>query len=169
MVFNSGLAKRQALIVPHLSFLHALVRPPFFPFQVTLFSNPLTSLLDGTQTQLLASPSSPTLSMNVEVPGGQQAYIASDGSFSITQAHSASTGSGGQRETFTYTPQTEDGTVGKLQFNNNDWVACPVDREPEGVYKIFADAVPQPAAGLACINIVVGTARVGSELVWQFQ
>lgn len=54
------------------------------------------------------------LSMNVEVPGGQLAYVAPDGTFGYTQAHSASLPEGAITDGFTYTAPTQQGGVREL-------------------------------------------------------
>ncbi|CAG8960619.1 hypothetical protein HYFRA_00013497 [Hymenoscyphus fraxineus] len=120
----------------------------------------------GNTTQLVLSASSETVSLNTVVPGGQQAYIASDGSLSATQAHSGNIGTG-TRTPFEYTPQAGPGRVGVVQFNNTEFTACP-SAEDANVYQVFALGYSGYVAGEACINIALGTAIVESTPVWQY-
>jgi hypothetical protein len=127
---------------------------------------PTTNCPNGTYTQLLASADSPSVSLNVVVPGGQQAYVADDGSLSVTQAHSASTGTNGLRVPFSYTPAASEGTVGQLSFNGNGFVACPSGEE--SVYQIFAAGYPGFVAPEGCIGVGLATSVVDSAPVWQY-
>jgi hypothetical protein len=129
--------------------------------------NYTNNILDGTFTEVITSADSETLSMNVVVPGGQQAYVAEDGSLSVTQAHSVSTGTNGLRAPFSYTPQPGPNRVGGLSFNGNGFVACPAAGET-GVYQIFAAGSPGYTPAVECIGVGLATAIVESSPVWQY-
>lgn len=105
--------------------------------------------------------------MNVIVPGGQQAYVAGDGSLSVTQAHSSSTGTDGLRGPFSYTPAASANTVGQLGFNGGGFVACPA-ADVAGAYQLFASAAPGYVANEACIGVGLATSVVESAPVWQY-
>lgn len=120
----------------------------------------------GNSTQLLASTTSEGISLNANVPGGQQVYVASDGSLSATQAHSANTGDNGLRGPFEYTPAPTS-SVGSLLFNNLSFTACPVATDPN-VYQVFALGYPGFVAGTGCIAFNLGTYPGTSSPVWQY-
>ncbi|EPE29402.1 IgE-binding protein [Glarea lozoyensis ATCC 20868] len=129
-------------------------------------SEVVTNCPNGTFTQLIASTDSEGISMNVEVPGGQQAYVANDGSLSVTQAHSGSTGTNGLRGPFSYTPAASEGTVGQLSFNGNGFLACP--SAEASVYQIFAAGYPGFVAPEGCIGVGLATSVIDSAPVWQY-
>lgn len=78
-----------------------------------------------------------TLSLDTIVPGGQQVYVTAGddtydaGRLAFTPAHSAATDG----------PAVYEGFVNvydaRLQFEGNDWLACPVPHE-EGAYSVWA-------------------------------
>jgi hypothetical protein len=78
------------------------------------------------------------MSMDVAVPGGQQVYVASGGALSYTTAHSADVPQDAQRAAFNYTPQTFDGGIGILTFDNQGFVVCPAKDAGTGVYQVYA-------------------------------
>jgi hypothetical protein len=102
--------------------------------------------------------------LNVQVPGGQRVYIASDGSLSYTIAHSASIPSDSFTSGFGYTPQATANTIGRLKFNDGMFMACPADDE---VYQVYA----QNARGFTradCVGINIGTSEYGGAPAWEY-
>ncbi|MBY8978546.1 hypothetical protein KHP62_22365, partial [Rhodobacteraceae bacterium NNCM2] len=73
----------------------------------------------GTSTTFVAGES--TISLNTEVPGGQQVYIGTDYSVSYTQPHSADT-HGGVTSGWVYTAG-ENGSLGSLSFPDYGFIA----------------------------------------------
>ncbi|EOD48974.1 hypothetical protein GTA08_BOTSDO10587 [Neofusicoccum parvum] len=63
----------------------------------------------------------PTLGLSTAVPGGQQVYIAPDGSLSFTQAHSAYIPEGSVTDGFT---TSQSSGFGILSWTNG-FIACP--------------------------------------------
>ncbi|KAH8601932.1 hypothetical protein B0O99DRAFT_501190 [Bisporella sp. PMI_857] len=121
----------------------------------------------GNSTSVVAQPLTESgLSLNVIVPGGQQAYVTSDGQLGYTIAHSAAAPEGSVRVPFLYTPQSSENTVGNLAFNGNGFNACPT--ETEGVYQIYAVGAPA-FVRTDCIGINVATSSSGTITpAWQF-
>lgn len=72
------------------------------------------------------------LSLNVMVPGGQQIYIAPDGSMSYTQAHSAYVPPGSIRDGWS---KTEGEQFGYLSWSCG-LLACPAAEQGQG-YQVF--------------------------------
>jgi hypothetical protein len=108
------------------------------------------------------------MSMNVAVPGGQQVYVASGGALGYTGVHSANVPQDAQRTTFNYAPQTSDGGVGTLTFDNQGFVVCPTKDAP--VYQVFA-WTPKDEAGAFrwdCIGIRFATAKYSGTSSYQY-
>jgi hypothetical protein len=105
--------------------------------------------------------------MYVEVPGGQQVYLAPDGSLSYTIAHSANIPRDAVTKGFKQSPQKSATTIGSLIFNDDGFMACPADDE---VYQIYA------AGGYGffklrrtdCVGINLGTSQYGGAPAWQY-
>jgi len=113
----------------------------------------------------------------VEVPGGQQVYVAPDGALSYTQAHSASYPPGSQFGGF-------GGSGGEFIFTGPNgttgWIACPVDTENfspplENVYKIYANIPSHPTRYpnnsplFVCSNVtLLLDAWTGGFGAWQY-
>lgn len=117
-------------------------------------------------TSVVAIPNTASgLSMNDVVPGGQQAYVATDGQLGYTIAHSASSPAGSLRTPFLYTPQAQTGSVGNLQFNAGGFAACP--DATAGVYQIYASAVPG-FVRKDCIGINIATITYTGASAWQY-
>jgi hypothetical protein len=85
---------------------------------------------------------------DVEVPGGQLAYVGPDGALGYTQAHSASIPSGSFTEGFSWSPLHTNSVLGQrgdLDFvapgaTSGGFWACPdvPVYVPGATYKIFA-------------------------------
>lgn len=121
----------------------------------------------GTSTTVAAQPNTASgLSMNVIVPGGQQAYVTPDGQLGYTIAHSAAVPEGSVLSPFLYTPQTSAGTVGNLQFNGQGFNACPT--ASAGVFQVYAVGAPA-FVRTDCIGINIATSNSGTLTpAWQF-
>lgn len=76
-----------------------------------------------------------TLSLGVVVPGGQQVYVAPDGSLSYTTAHSAYTPAGSILDQFSKTAPNSGNNLGTLSFETG-FVACPVGGAGTG-YQVY--------------------------------
>ncbi|KAI1460308.1 hypothetical protein F4805DRAFT_454733 [Annulohypoxylon moriforme] len=121
------------------------------------------SLYPGTRT--VFSGGNDTLFLDVGVPGGQQVYIAKDGSLSYTGPHSGaipegSTVTGWQRQ------QSESfGAPIVLANNNHFWNLCPVSEgEPrERTYQVY---VGQTQKG--CVNTGVRTYTTEGPNAWEY-
>ncbi|KAF4552708.1 Hypothetical protein D9617_9g024970 [Elsinoe fawcettii] len=110
-------------------------------------TNPATIFVGGTNT----------LSLKTSVPGGQQVYIASDGRAKFTQAHSANTGVGSTTTGFSVVD-------GALQFQGNDWIACP-EGESYAVYAFQASNQTDPG----CLGFRFRVEDAGdAQGAWQY-
>jgi hypothetical protein len=76
-----------------------------------------------------------TLSLGVIVPGGQQVYVAADGSLSYTTAHSAYIPAGSVVDQFSKTAPSNGNSFGYLNFETG-FVACPVGAADQG-YQVY--------------------------------
>ncbi|KAF2197067.1 hypothetical protein GQ43DRAFT_403814 [Delitschia confertaspora ATCC 74209] len=85
---------------------------------------------NGTETLLVGGDQ--TLSLSVMVPGGQQVYVAPDGSLSYTAPHSAYVPEGSIRDGWY---KTEGDMFGNLKFEKG-LIACPAAGQGNG-YQVF--------------------------------
>ena len=76
-----------------------------------------------------------TLALGVVVPGGQQVYVAADGSLSYTVAHSANIPAGSTVDQFSKTAPSNGNSFGYLNFETG-FVACPVGAANQG-YQVY--------------------------------
>ena len=79
-----------------------------------------------------------TLSLKVEVPGGQQVYVNDVGALRFTQPHSAATGEGSSQTGFAV---SKNGKFDYLTYNGSGFLACPTDDNNYLVYVNGASAV----------------------------
>lgn len=88
-----------------------------------------------------------TLALSTAVPGGQLVYVDGTGALKLTQAHSGNTGEGA-----TVTGFSVDAETGHVQFEGQDWFACPVGEGDEpGVYGVYAvSKITGTNAGAGC-------------------
>lgn len=79
-------------------------------------------------TVFLARPNDANseLGLYTNVAGGQAVFVTNEGELGYTQAHSGSSPSGSVNNPFQYTPGTDPGTTGSLNFNSKSFVACPI-------------------------------------------
>lgn len=92
-----------------------------------------------------------TLSMGVLVPGGQQAYIAPDGSLSFTQAHSVAIPEGSVVDQFSYTAPANGAAFGYLNFETG-FVACPTKEPSQTGYQVFGQKTDGATFGADCLG-----------------
>lgn len=84
-----------------------------------------------------------TLSMDVAVAGGQQAFVNADGALAYTAPHSADTGTGSYVSGFGNSADT-----GLLTFDGENWLACHLE---DDVYQVYAASVTDAALASTCI------------------
>lgn len=85
-----------------------------------------------------------TLGLAVEVPGGQRAYVADDGSFGYTIAHGSS---GGKVVEYTGFSIEDEGL--HLKWKGESWIAVPVDGGSYKVYAAASEQTPKNGIGFA--------------------
>ncbi|KAI8939019.1 hypothetical protein NX059_004862 [Plenodomus lindquistii] len=105
-----------------------------------------------------------TLSLGVVVPGGQQVYVAPDGSLSYTVAHSAAIPSGSVVDQFSKTDPTGDAQFGTLNFETG-FVACPA-AAGQG-YQVFGQ-VEGASFGTDCLGFSAFTVATEEPGAWQY-
>lgn len=122
--------------------------------------DPLTIFQHNNQTA--------TLGLQTTVPGGQLVYIDTstlgNGELKFTQAHTTSTGTDGVSTGFTV-------SEGVLQFEGNDFYACPLGAQNGNAYGIYAvSRVLGSNAGASCLGFIFRTQGLGNETeaVWQY-
>lgn len=101
--------------------------------------------------------------MNVEVPGGQQVFVAPDGSVGYTAAHSHAIPDGGITAGFAYTPPAEPNTVGELT-GPAGFVACPTG--DAGVFQVKTAIDGADTAG--CTGFAAGATPFDGVGAWQY-
>lgn len=119
-------------------------------------SSVVESCSNTTTTQFRGG--SDQLSLDTVVPGGQQVYVAADGTVGFTIAHSASIPDGASRTGFSI---VDDGL--HLQFQNNDFIACPKD----DAYEVFAAALKTDASD-DCLGFSFRIAESSAPAAWQY-
>lgn len=99
----------------------------------------------GNETLFVATKETKTLSMAVEVPGGQNVYVnPKDGAIGYTQAHSGGMPEGAIQKAFVYTPPEAGASFGTLNFKRDGkdrgFMACSVKGDFEkGPWKVHAN------------------------------
>ncbi|KAI1125614.1 hypothetical protein F5Y10DRAFT_226818 [Nemania abortiva] len=124
------------------------------------------SLYAGSGTTFVTSNETTTMSLVVTVPGGQQVYVAPDGSLSYTQAHSAYIPEGSIITGFSRQQSVAFGAPVVLSNAGQSWNLCPVtEGEPkERTYQIFA--VPGLLEG--CLRTEIRSYNPDAGNVWQY-
>ncbi|KAJ8061415.1 hypothetical protein OCU04_009236 [Sclerotinia nivalis] len=105
-----------------------------------------------------------TLDLNVEVPGGQQVYVADSYAVSFTAPHSADT-HGGKAAGWKYTAG-EGSNLGSLSFTDYGFIACA--STDVGTYQVFL--TPGGEGTGNCTSIAVATvpsSDVGAS-AWEY-
>ncbi|KAH7342251.1 hypothetical protein BKA65DRAFT_551893 [Rhexocercosporidium sp. MPI-PUGE-AT-0058] len=128
--------------------------------------------LAGEVTVFAYNPDSQTLSLDVVVPGGQQAFVRADGSLGFTIPHSAAIPEGASIGPFQFTPQETDGTVGQLMFETQGFNACKTgETGPTGfdVYQLYAAAVESEAQlEKECIDVGFLTSTWTGPIAYEY-
>ncbi|KAI0487314.1 hypothetical protein F4859DRAFT_501812 [Xylaria cf. heliscus] len=125
------------------------------------------SAYSGMGTNLVIGNGTTTMSLDVSVPGGQQVYVAPDGSLSYTQAHSAAMPPNSTVVGFSRARSEAFGAPVYLYSADQYWYLCPVtEGEPrERTYQIFAAS----AVGLdGCYGTQIRTYGPDEGHVWQY-
>ena len=111
------------------------------------------------------------LSMDVEIPGGQRAYVGPRGVLSMTFPHSNLIPTGGHDANFRLSKETKylsyDSKL--LKPNTPPWTACPVPNEKD-VYQVIASTRRSNRRG--CIDFeaaVAGGPKPETPAAWQYE
>ncbi|CAL3963282.1 hypothetical protein PZA11_000950 [Diplocarpon coronariae] len=130
-------------------------------------SNVVCSLV-GTTTVFLYRPESKSLFLDGIVAGGQQVYVAGDGSLSFTGAHSGALLDSSSATPFEYSPQKANGDAGYVTFDGKSFTACPADLGSDGTsYLIYALARTEPTS--TCIAFRFQTALYDGAVPYQYE
>ncbi|GAP87225.1 hypothetical protein SAMD00023353_2300310 [Rosellinia necatrix] len=124
------------------------------------------SAYSGSGTTFVIGNGTTTMSLEVTVPGGQQVYLAPDGSLSYTQAHSAAMPPGSVVTGFSRAQSEAFGAPTYLYSASQYWYLCPVtEGEPrERTYQIFASSEGPEG----CLGTQIRTYTPGAGHVWQY-
>ncbi|KAI0447264.1 hypothetical protein F4803DRAFT_546478 [Xylaria telfairii] len=124
------------------------------------------SAYSGTETTLVIGNGTTTMSLEVSVPGGQQVYVAPDGTLSYTQAHSAAIPPGSTVVGFSRQRSEAFGAPVYLYSAGLYWYLCPVTEGAprERTYQIFA-ANNSPEG---CYGTQIRTYGPEPGSVWQY-
>jgi len=114
----------------------------------------------GTDTTLAGGDQ--YLSLGVVVPGGQQVYVAPDGSLSYTAPHSAYIPEGSVRDGWT---KTEGENFGNLAFKNG-LIACPTNKDGQG-YQVFGQ-LPGLTFDTKCLGFNSLTVNGTGPGAWEY-
>ncbi|KAI1141929.1 hypothetical protein F5Y05DRAFT_210281 [Hypoxylon sp. FL0543] len=106
-----------------------------------------------------------TIALDVIVPGGQQVYIAADGSLSYTAAHSATLPEGAVTTGFERTRSESFGAPVVLSHSGQSWLMCPVtEGEPrERTYQLYVGSGPD-----GCLSTGVRTYTASGPDAWEY-
>ncbi|KAI1736034.1 hypothetical protein F4680DRAFT_433192 [Xylaria scruposa] len=118
------------------------------------------SKFDGSET-VFGLGYADRMGLDDSVPGGQQVYIAPDGSLSFTQAHSAYIPPGSTVTGFSREPDS-----GYLRIADRQWAICPSSGgyQREVIYQIFAYIDSDEG----CFGTEIKTHDSDSSRVWQY-
>jgi hypothetical protein len=97
-----------------------------------------------------------TLSLGVVVPGGQQVYVAPDGSLSYTLPHSVSKPDGSIQTGFSKTAPSNGNSFGYLNYGAG-FIACPGEQD-EG-WQVFGAATADTHFGDECLGFSALTCK----------
>jgi len=111
-------------------------------------------------------------SLDTEVPGGQQIYVAPDGSLSFTQAHSAAIPPGSSVGPFSVTAGARFATYSTSAFGATGFMACPNTIPNPSTWQVFAAihnaTVPTGKVG-ECLGFdAIAINYTGSVPAWQY-
>ncbi|KAI1660888.1 hypothetical protein F4813DRAFT_266974 [Daldinia decipiens] len=121
------------------------------------------SLYPGSKTVFTGGNN--TLFLDVGVPGGQQVYVAGDGSLSYTVAHSGAMPEGSVSTGFQRQRSEAFGAPVVLSSSAKSWLMCPVSEgEPrERTYQIYVGQGTED-----CLNTAVRTYTSSGPDAWQY-
>ncbi|KAI1412529.1 hypothetical protein F5Y13DRAFT_190125 [Hypoxylon sp. FL1857] len=107
-----------------------------------------------------------TISLNVGVPGGQQVYIAEDGSLSYTEPHSGALPHGANATGFSRQRSESFGAPVNLYTTNGYWYICPFgEGEPrEKPYQLYVG----PPEREGCYGTMVRTYQAEGISAWEY-
>ncbi|KAI1454245.1 hypothetical protein F4805DRAFT_328731 [Annulohypoxylon moriforme] len=107
-----------------------------------------------------------TISLNVGVPGGQQVYIAEDGSLSYTIPHSGALPNGSIATGFSRSRSESFGAPVNLYNSGRFWLICPVgEGEPrEKAYQLFVETEDREG----CYGTQIRTYRADGISAWEY-
>ncbi|KAF2994288.1 hypothetical protein E8E13_003450 [Curvularia kusanoi] len=114
----------------------------------------------GTETVLAGGDK--TLSLGVVVPGGQQIFVAPDGTLGYTQPHSVSMPAGAIVDQFSKTAPGANG-LGTLSFETG-FVACPTT---DNGYQVFGQTEGFKAAA-DCLGFSALTSAADGPGAWEY-
>ncbi|OTA98737.1 hypothetical protein M426DRAFT_325764 [Hypoxylon sp. CI-4A] len=123
------------------------------------------SLYPGTQTSFVGGNN--TVGLNTAVPGGQQVYIAADGSLSYSVPHSAALPEGAVTTGFLRSRSEAFGApVGLANNENGGWRICPVgEGEPREIpYQIYAGKTEVEG----CYSTEIRTYTTEGTTTWEY-
>ena len=101
------------------------------------------------------------ITQNVEVPGGQQIYVAPNGAVSFTQAHSGLAPTGSIFAGFS----VEDD--GGLTFAGGDFLSCPPVDQTQN-YQLYAAAIATPSDDCISIRLLTAATTTDDFGAWQY-
>jgi len=107
----------------------------------------------GNETAFTYNNVTGTVSLDVEVPGGQIVYVTPDGEFGYSIPHSAVLPDGAVTTGFVYSPAASENSVGTLTFGNGaqGFLACPTANSTS-VWSVSSTAtngsVPEQCLGI---------------------
>ncbi|KAI1102223.1 hypothetical protein F4804DRAFT_275799 [Jackrogersella minutella] len=106
-----------------------------------------------------------TIFLDVGVPGGQQVYVAEDGSLSYTVAHSADLPDGAVATGFVRERSESFGAPVTLANGNQTWAICPVSEgEPrERTYQVYVGTATED-----CLYTGVRTYTSTGPDAWEY-
>ncbi|KAF1343743.1 hypothetical protein BDV97DRAFT_425821 [Delphinella strobiligena] len=116
------------------------------------------------QTKTIFAGGDSTLSLDVEVPGGQQVYVDTYGNLRYTEAHSADVGTGSQVTGFNVSSTT-------LQYNLQDFLACGLGSTEDYAYQIriaAAATAPVTPASDNCIGFSFFISENTEAAAWEY-
>lgn len=114
-----------------------------------------------------------TVLQNVQVPGGQQIFVRTDGSLGYTQAHSSSYPPGailGGELTYSKDEGAAFGYLGTSAFGAKGFMACPTDDQDYQVFASISNATPSKGDLAACLGFSALTSdhTDSSKGAWQY-
>ncbi|KAI0397695.1 hypothetical protein F5Y17DRAFT_454849 [Xylariaceae sp. FL0594] len=128
------------------------------------------SFYNGTQTVFAIGEGLSGMSLSVTVPGGQQVYVAPDGSLSYTIAHSAYIPPGSVVVDFKREQKAGDASAPIfLRVEGHQFYLCPVAGETADAQKKVSQvfAFTKPKKGCEKTKVVTNTPQ--TQAVWQYQ